>query len=357
MSAMVAIDDDSPPWARARDGEWPSTEGPWWIDAVVRETSPSILDELDRVRDLDAPEDLDPWRSWEECPGTRRLTIGGTASSSPVESTPLESLAVRHRVAFAVLDGNGRAYPGLSYVLHRGRGELERGKLGGDATVRREDVSDDDYALEIVDIDAVTWAEPRVDAGAPATVHVRASGLDGESLEVWIFEELRERDDDVLLRTKATVRDGVAVVEVTVPLDDVMALPGHVDHVPLVAEVRHQGGAWAKTATPLAVVRPRITKVEWSSPEASVGAPLQLQVEVAGIADGTTVALDVWCVPWSGDDEHLETVAEPPLAGGRASAAWSPSGPGEYWFSATVSGAVLLTANAGLVVVHAAGEP
>ena len=349
MSAMVAIDDDLRPWARASEGDTDDAARPWWTDADVRFAAPMTIDELHRADE--APEGLDPWRSWEECPGTRRPSVGGGAGPTPVESTPLESLATRHRVAFMVLDGNGRAYPGIEYVLYRGRGELERGKLGGDATVRRDDVGDDDYELEIVGVDAVPWAQPSVDAGATATLHVRASGLDAESVEAWIFEELRERDEDVLLRSKATVRGGVAVLEIAVPLDRIVGLPGHVECVPLVAEVRHAGGAWAKTETPLSVVRPRIAAVAWSCRSAAVGEAVDLVVELTGVADGTTVALDAWRVPWAGDDEHLETLAEPAAMGGRATATWTPPGAGEYWFSATVSGDVLLTANAGLLVV------
>lgn len=302
---------------------------------------------------LDDDEILHRWRAqdrraarpWEY--NTAALARG---QSDPLhDAVPLHSLAEPHRIGFVVLDGAGKPFGKLAFVLHHRDRELERGALGNDATVRRTDVTDDDYTLQLVDVDAVTWGGRRVCLDEPTTLHVRASGLDGHTLEVRVFEELRERDDDVLATATVTVRGGVGVVAWT-PTRDHVAPDRPDGTVPLIAEVRDQDGHWAKSEVPLEVELPAIAAAAWSTPRAEVGVAIELCAATRGFADGTALEFDVWRVDWSGDDVHVTTLDAATITAGGATATWTPEGPGEYWFSASVSATDVCTAASGLVV-------
>lgn len=302
---------------------------------------------------LDDDEILHRWRAqdrrearlWEY--NTSALARG---QSDPLhDAVPLQSLAATHRIGFVVLDGAGKPFGKLAFVLHHRDRELERGALGSDATVRRADVTDDDYTLQLVDVDAVTWGSRRVCLDEPTTLHVRASGLDGHTLEVRLFEELRERDEDVLATASVTVHGGVGVVAWT-PVRDHVAPDRVGGAVPLVAEVRDQDGHWAKTEIPLEVELPAIAAAAWAAPHVEVGAAIELRAATRGFADGTALEFDVWRVDWSGDDVHVTTLDAATITAGLATSTWTPERPGEYWFSASVSAADVCTAASGLVV-------
>lgn len=283
-------------------------------------------------------------RHWRYNTGV--LARGHSAALS--EAVPLQSLAEPRRIGFVVLDGLGKPFGKLAFVLNHGNRVLERGALGNDATVRRSDVIDDDYTLQLVDVDAVTWGDTRACLDQPTMLHVRTSGLDGQTLEVRVFEEFRERDDDVLANGEITVNGGVGVLAWTPKAADFPADPTRGGSVSLVAEVRDGDGHWAKTDVPLALELPALAALSWSTPSSPRGTAVDLVAVTRGFADGTSVDFDVWRVDWSGDDVHVCTLEPATIAAGRASATWMPESPGEYWFSASVSAAEVHTAASGL---------
>jgi len=266
------------------------------------------------------------------------------------DAVPLQSLAQPHRIGFVVLDGVGEPFPELAFVLlHRGR-ELERGVLGNDATVRRADVTDDEYTLQLVGIDAVSWGARHAGLGEPITLHVRATGLDHRSLEVRVFEEFRERDDDELTTTTITVNSRIGVALWTPVRSHLPEDPARGTTATLVAGVRDGDGHWAKTDIPLMLELPTIVTVGWSAPSSTSDVAVELGATTQGFADGTTLEFDVWRVDWSGDDVHVLTLDTATIIGGRATASWIPELPAEYWFSASVSTNELATASSGLLV-------
>lgn len=304
---------------------------------------------------LDDDEIVARWTEWQERPRLRRVHALGTArpESRFDEAPPLQSLATPHRVGWLVVDGAGDPYAGVAYVLRHGDEELTRASTGKDGRVSRDPVTDDDYSLEVVAIDAARWDGATVHLGAPALLHVRASGLDGESVEVILYVELREQEADAIARTTATVQDGVAVVTWTPDAD---ALDGaeRVDGcVRIIAEVRHGKTCWAKTEVPLAVALPEVVDASWSAPRVEPGAAIELVACTRGLAAGAKVAFDVWRVPFAGDDEHVGTVAEVAIADGQARARWTAPdhGAGEYWFSASVTEPAVCSSASALLVV------
>jgi hypothetical protein len=260
------------------------------------------------------------------------------------EAVPLNSMVEQHRIAFLVTDPKNRPLAGKGYVLrHRGK-ELERAELPKDGVVRREDVDDDDYQLELVDVSALAWRVPATDAGTAVALEVRVTGVaDGTALEVRLFEELREAKDQALLTTKIELQGGTAKLEWTPEVDLQAVLPPAPGILHVIAEVRLPDGTWAKTDTPLRVRLPTILEVAWSKPHAATDEELELIVVTQGLPDGTNVEFDVWRRGLTGQSTHLGTVAEMPIHAGRAVARWRYAEEGdddapadaECWFSAT----------------------
>lgn len=260
------------------------------------------------------------------------------------DALPLRELAPRHAITFLVLDGNGDAFPGVPYVLHESGIEVERECLGQDGTVRRSNVVHDDWTLRLVEIEAVMWLEPAARVGDTVSLAIRTSGVaDGTSLDVLVFEELRETDDEQLATTKAQVAGDAAIATWTI---DATALDGRATiggMISVVAEVRGPFGTWAKTAIALPIETPAIVHTAWGAPLGQPGEPVAMQATTRGLADGTRVAFDVYRVRSSGEDEHVETAAELEVVGGSVATEWTPpcsssgtTAPAEYWFSASI---------------------
>jgi hypothetical protein len=298
----------------------------------------------------------EPWlENWRR-PRLDRLDRPTNAPDAFETAVDLRSLVPDHRIAFLVVDARQRPLEGVAYVLeHEGR-ELERGCTPKDGMVRRDGVIDAEWRVRLPGIDLVSWVESSVDAQTEAMLHVRTSGLpDGTSLEILVFEELCEADDAALATIAAEVRGDVAVGRWQCPSDRTAMQPAAPDVLHVVAEVRGPNGAWAKTQTPLAVRLPAVVAVEWSAEEAAPGASLDVVARTSGLPDGTCVTFDVWRVGWAGDDVHLGTLADVPIAGGKASALWrfDPESDApvsmECWCTATVLDPVERSASSDLV--------
>jgi hypothetical protein len=310
---------------------------------------------------------LEPWRSfsmWEddevldhvlrlmEGRGPRsEWELGGWeqpgVALQPAEPE-IEDLAEHHFIGFAVLDANGDPYPDVEYQLRGPGGEREEGSLGSSGQLRKDDVDGDDYTLVLREIDAVQWSEAAASSGQPLTIDARVLGYDdGAGVEVRLFREYAETDDDVLQTLTGEVQGGTVQVAWAYRHDRNGPFARCHGIVHLVAEVRvGKNGPWAKTMQPLALQLPTVVAARWSTHTTAPGREVELLVETAGVVDGTPMSIQVFARKRDGTQLELELFEES-VEAGVTRVTWSfppPSesnpaqGESECFFVATLDG-------------------
>lgn len=276
------------------------------------------------------PERAEPWgETW-----FHRAELGGTAfgvQQPPVEPE-VEDLAPQHFIAFEVIDGAGDPYPDLGYVLRGPEEELEEGTLSG--PIRREGVANDDYELTIKTVDALEWAVDATTCAQEVVLRGRVTGhADGTEVEIRIFRELRETDDDVVATVSAAVEGGLVVASWTYEAE---TIAGSHAQLRFIAELRVSGvPGWAKTRRPLVVELPAIRSACWSERRVAPGQSLEMRVEVVGIAEGSTMTVEVFKQRRDGAQECLDTFEGLSVTQGAVMVPWT--------FEADVEDAMMIT--------------
>lgn len=233
------------------------------------------------------------------------------------DATDLHELVERHRLAFLVLDGKGQPFPGVPWRMFEQGSVAAEGKLGSDGMVRRESVTHDDYALELVDIAEVRWVPGSKGAGTH-TLEIACTGIaDGTSLQVLVFEELREQDGEELAKLDAKVQGDRARVEWNIAADRLAELADEDGRVRVIAEVRGPNGTWRKPDAALELAAPTIVAIAWTD-------TTELVVETRGVDDGTKVRCEIWHAQLAGAPESIAEVTDAVVTGDRVVLRWSP---------------------------------
>lgn len=233
------------------------------------------------------------------------------------DATDLHELIERHRLAFLVLDGKGEPFPGVPWRLFEQGSVAAEGKLGNDGMVRRDSVTHDDYALELVELVDVRWVAGSTGAGTHA-LEIACTGIaDGTALQVLVFEELREQDGEELAKLDAKVQGDRARVEWSIAADRLAELADEDGRVRIVAEVRGPQATWRKPDAALELAAPTIVAIAWND-------TTELVVETRGIADGTSVRCEIWHAPLAAAAESIAEITDVVVAGDRVVLRWSP---------------------------------
>lgn len=269
-----------------------------------------------RLRDHDEHVEELEWRNRQRDAKRAREPVGFA------DVIELSSLVQRHDVAFVVLDGAGKPFAGVPYDLHEHDQSLTRARSGGDGMVRRSGVTHDDYVLTLVDIEEVRWVRGAPGAGTHA-LEIACSGIaDGTALEVLLFEELREQDDEKLAKLSATVQGGRARASWTVAHDDLAAVADDAGKVSIVAEVRGPEQRWRKTDVQLELVVPCVLGLAFGD-DPRIDAPIELELRTRGVDDGTRATLELWTARPGAAPERLARIDDVIVQGDRAHASWT----------------------------------
>jgi hypothetical protein len=289
-----------------------------WRD-VSQLSDRELLDEWTRTVDSDV------WgESWFQ-----RAALGGSAYGSAlpqqVESAPVEDLAPKHFIGFEVLDGVGEPYPGLAYVLRGPGDEIEEGTLPASAQIRRNDVPDDDWSLTLRTVDELVWDATAALCGDPVALRGRVTGhADGTEVEIRIFRELRETDDDVIECLAATVQAGQVLASWTYDPNASHAIAGTYPELRFIAELRVPGvPGWAKTLTPVVFALPAVRAARWSRRGAAPGKPVEARVGVVGMKDGSPMTIEIFKQRRDGAQECLATFEGLPVVEGKVAVEWT----------------------------------
>jgi hypothetical protein len=292
----------------------------------------------------------------------RRLhAVGGRPLEHTQDAaTPLAEVAPPHFVEFRVVDPQGRPIGALPYVLHEPDGTRTHGTLAADGRVRRDDVDDDVYGLELEDVEAVTWGAERAACDADLLLFARVAGCeDGTKLTVRIFREAAETDADVVDTFEAEVVDGGVATTWRYDYagDDTRA--AEVGEVRFVAEVSVPGGrAWSKTAVPVTVVLKAIAIVDWDRARAEPGTEVELYADTQGFAEAATATVTVYVVGPQGNGKQVASLASLPIVAGRVATTWAgPSEPGELYFEVAIDDVVSRVGVSDFLVVARADRP
>jgi hypothetical protein len=259
-----------------------------WRDFTQLSDDELIEEWLRRIEN----DEYDPWADdWYQRASTHPETWGAVPESLP--GRPLKELLKTYFVGFEVQDGAGDPYPGLAYVLEGPGRAREEGTLPASALIRRSDVLDDDYRLTLAMVDDIAWASTTAQCGQEVELLGHVTGhADGTTVEIRIFRELRETDDDVIATIDATVAGGMVIARWGY---DVNASPATHPQLRFVAELRVPGvPGWAKTAVPVVFELPAIRVARWSRRATAPGKPVEIRVKVAGIADGSPMTIEVF---------------------------------------------------------------
>jgi hypothetical protein len=275
-----------------------------------------------RLRDREEYEDELESRNRRRDAKRAREPVGFT------EAVDLRSLVERHDIAFLVLDGAGKPFTGVPYELREQDQSLARASSGSDGMVRRSGVTHDDYTLTLVEIDEVRWVRGAPGAGTHV-LEIACSGIaDGTALEVLLFEELREQDDEKLAKLSATVQGDRARVSWTVAHDELAAIADDCGGASIIAEVRGPEQRWRKTEMQLALVVPcAVSLTIGDAPLLDV--PIELSLRTRGVADGTAVTLELWTTLPGAAPEQLTTLDGMVVKSDRATASWTFAPPGD----------------------------
>ncbi len=252
----------------------------------------------------------DPFgEAWYRTPSRTAYAGSGLEFVSAGDAEPLEDLVPKHFVAFEVLDGAGDPYPGLAYVLQCPDGTLEEGTLPDAAQIRRDDVSDESYSLALKLVEEITWSTTSASCGEDVELRGRVSGYpDGTEVEIRIFREFRESDDEVIDTLTGTVEGSQVVVHWAYDVNADHAIGGSHPMLPFVAELRIPGApGWAKTAEAVLFELPAIRVARWSSRATAPGKAVEIHVAVAGIPDGSPLTIEVFGQQRDGSQPRLDS--------------------------------------------------
>lgn len=266
-------------------------------------------------------DEYDPWADeWFQRASTHREAWGVVPEALP--GMPLKELLQTYFIAFEVEDGAGDPYPGLAYVLEGPGRAREEGTLPASGEIRRSDVLDDDYRLTLKMVEDIAWASTIAQCGEEVELLGHVSGhADGTAVEIRIFRELRETDDDVIDTILATVESGMVVARWGY---DVNASPTTHPQLRFVAELRVPGvPGWAKTAVPVVFELPAVRVVRWSRRATAPGKPVEIRVAVAGISDGSPLTVEVFKQRRDGAQECLASFEGIPVTDGRVVLSWT----------------------------------
>lgn len=286
--------------------------------------------------------DVDPWRAfgeWEDDDVRSYLARwiddrqrwdfpqGGTAYGVARQADPEEDiadLAEKHFVGFCVLDGNGDPYPDVEYALRNPDGECESGKVGSTGEVRKDDVDSADWTLNLRSVADVKWSEAGATSGDARVISALVEGYeDGEAVEVRLFCELAETDDDVLETLTGEVVGGAVTVPWTYEHDRDGPFARRAGVVRIIAEVRiGADGPWAKSLEPLALTLPGIDSARWSVDAIAPGEPVGLEVRTSGVPDGTPLTIEVFSRRRDGTQVH-EAIFEEVVEAGAIDVDWT----------------------------------
>lgn len=275
----------------------------------------------------------------------RRLHAVGGHTLGPTEdaATPIAEVSPPHFVEFRVVDPQGRPLGELPYALHEPNGARTHGTLGSDGRVRRDDVEDDVYGLELEDVEAVTWGVERALCDADIPLFARVSGCeDGTKLSVRIFREASETDDDVVDTFEAEVVEGGVATTWRYDYAGDEARASEVGEVRFIAEVSVPGGrAWGKTAVPITIVLKAIAAADWDRDKAVPATEVELHADTMGFAEATTATITVYSVGPRGNGKAIASLAGLPAVGGRVTTRWAvPCEPGELYFEVAIDDVV-----------------
>ena len=270
---------------------------------------------------------------------------GGAANGGGPTDEDAEDLVEKHDVGFAVLDGNGDPYGGVSYVLVGPGDERETGVLGDDGRLDRTDVESEAYVLTLCDVAEAAWGAAEAEAEIEVAVAAKVVGYeDGDELEVLIYQRYAETDDDVIETLTATVQGGEARATWTYAHD--REGPFATDHgvVEIIAEFRADAdGPWAKTLEPLQLQLPTIDDAMWSDDEVAPEEEVTLSLSADGIPAGTPITIEVYKCRRSGEELLVADLGSHTVEGSGLSVSWAyPEGGGaveaECFFVATLDG-------------------
>ncbi|MEO7330172.1 MAG: hypothetical protein ABI193_16475 [Minicystis sp.] len=221
---------------------------------------------------------------------------------------------------------DGTPVKGLDYTLIHPGGSEEKGTLGADGLISREDVPRGTYVVMTKEVDDARWSAPRTVRGSPrarvdeeAQLTARVSGYpDGASATIKIFREHRETEAEIIKTLSATVKG--SQIEATFQYD-VSSSDERKEEEGLsifVAEVSLDGGKrWTKTKQPLEIELHTISVPVWSSPYAEDGNEVELRAETLGYPDGTKVKVAVYEHDWDGDDKKVKDLPDAEIQRGK----------------------------------------
>jgi hypothetical protein len=310
-----------------------TTSHDWYDSPAVRLRR--IMSRRDPGRELGTVSDSELLRvhgehlrtpSWWENYGGGGSSGGGAADTEPVAAIPIEDLAPHHHVGFQVVDGNGDPYPGLPYSLLGNQGEEESGLLPSNAEVRRDDVFDDGYALVLKGVDQLVWSSATAREGEAVELRGHVDGYPaGTKVEIRLFRELSETDDDVVATVESEVLEGGGVIATwTYDHEGEEAFDGVHAQVALIAELRVPGQpGWAKTTTTLRLELPGIEAAKWSRRAVRPGQEVTMRARTRGVPDGSPVTIEVFRELRTGERVLLDTFEGLPVCEGRVSAPWT----------------------------------
>jgi hypothetical protein len=330
-------------------------DDPWLDEAALGTVARETVAQAEPWRDVSMLSDFELVRMLRERLGPSlfwRETEFGAHESRLGESTPaeadVEDLVEKHDVGFAVLDGNGEPYGGLDYLLFGPGSEEEEGTLADNGELHRKRVSSEDYRLVLRDIADAAWGVESVCAKISVTVTASVVGYDeGTELEVRLFRQFAEADDEVLATLSAVVHGSTASATWTYEHDSEGPFATDQGVVEIVAEVRASGtGPWAKTLVPLALQLPTVDDAAWSDDEVSPGEPVTLGLSAIGVPSGTPIAIEIYKCRRSGEELLLESFPDLKVEGDRVEVVWvhppaeegAPPIEAECFFIATLDG-------------------
>ncbi len=348
-------------------------DDPWLDDAALGSVARESVAQAEPWRDVSMLSDhalvrmlrerLAPTMFWRETElGSHERRVTPSASAEPEG----EELVEKHDIGFAVLDANGEPYGGLDYLLLGPGTEKEAGTLASNGEIHRKRVTSEDVRLVLRDIADVAWAVESTCAKVSAALTATVVGYDdGTELEVRLFRQFAEADDEVLETLSAVVKGGIASATWTYEHDPDGPFATDQGVVEIVAEVRAGAtGRWAKTLVPLALQLPTIDDPTWSDDEVSPGEPVTLAVSAVGVPPGTPIAIEIYKCRRSGEELLMESFPDLTVEGDRVEVVWShppaeedaPPIEAECFFIATLDGDPNRIAVSDMLTVSTASE-
>jgi hypothetical protein len=285
-------------------------------------------------------------RLWRE---TGFGSVDRPGDREQLEESELEDLAEKHDVGFLVLDANGEPYTGLAYRITGPDGEPEDGELPANGQVDRKNVESEMYTLTLREIRDAAWGGETACAEVGVELTAAVQGYDdGTEVQIRLFRQYAETDDDLLEELSATVSHGRVRTVWTYVHDREGPFAKEHDIVEVVAEVRiGTDGPWDKTVVPLALQLPTVDDADWSDHEVAPGEEITLSLTAVGVPDGTPLAIQIFKCRRSGEQLLIDEFDDLCVEGEQVAVAWAypesddadaPLVEAECFFIATLDG-------------------